>query len=48
MFEFKSKSHTLKNLKSKNFNVNNFVSIKKKLKDNQCTEVILKKLKIKK
>ena len=41
MFEFKSKSHTLKYLKSKNFNVNNFVSIKKKfLEDNQCTEVI--------
>ena len=49
MFEFKSKSHTLKYLKSKNFNVNNFVSIKKKfLEDNQCTEVILKKFKNKK
>ena len=49
MFEFKSKSHTLKYLKSKNFNVNNFVSIKKKfLEDNQCAEVILKKFKNKK
>ena len=50
MFEFKSKSHTLKYLKNKNFNINNFTSLKKKiiLENNAWIELILRKFKNKK
>lgn len=50
MFKFKGKSHTLNYLKNKHFNINNFVSIKKKklLENNFWIELILKKFKNKK